>query len=200
VFDRFFSTLLVLFGSVVTANAPLQGAALRTSGIYLTGADYKNGRLSAEGDCGSKAHKLDLHDVLNKPYIDVTHGTERHRYAKNDLFGFRACDGNDYRFVSNKDYQIVEAKELYIYVTKTSVSAGKGFRTVPVYYLSVGSGGEVLPLTMGNLKEAFPANHKFHDSLDQMFGAGQDIAQYDEFHEMFKVNRLLIATHTQEHD
>ncbi len=195
-FERFFSTLLILLGSVFTASAPLHGSAPRTSGIYLTAADYNDVRLSAEGDCGSKAHKLELHDVLNKPYIDVTHGTERHRYAKSDLFGFRACDGNDYRFVSNKEYQIVEAKELYIYVAKTSVSAGKGFRTVPVYHFSVGSGGEVLPMTLGNLKEAFPTNHKFHDSLDQMFGAGQDLAQYDEFHKMFKVNRLLMATHT----
>ncbi len=190
---RVFSIVLVLLAS---ALAPLWGAAPRTSGIYLTAADYRDGRLSAEGDCGSKAHKLELHDVLNKPYIDVTHGSKRHRYAKKDLFGFHACDGNDYRFVANKEYQIVEAKELYIYITKTSVRAGKGFRLVPVYYFSVGSGGEVLLLTLGNLKQAFPTNHKFHDSLDQMFGPGQDLAQYDEFHKMFKVNRLLIATHT----
>jgi hypothetical protein len=27
-----------------------------------------------------------------------------------------------------------------------------------------------------------------------MFAAGQDLAAYDEFHKMFKVNRLLIAS------
>jgi hypothetical protein len=26
------------------------------------------------------------------------------------------------------------------------------------------------------------------------FGAGQDLAQYDDFHKMFKVNRLLVAS------
>ncbi len=39
----------------------------KTSGVYETAVDYKDGRLSFEGDCRSKAHKLELHDVLNKP-------------------------------------------------------------------------------------------------------------------------------------
>jgi hypothetical protein len=94
---------VLLFSSAVTA----QVAPSKTSGMYLTGNDYKNGRLSFEGDCGSKTHKLELHDVLHKPYIHVTHGTEKHRYAKSELFGFRACDGRNYRFASNLEYQIL---------------------------------------------------------------------------------------------
>jgi hypothetical protein len=157
-------------------------------------ADYKNGRLSYEGDCRSKTHKLELHDVLNKPYIDVTHESEKHRYAKSDLFGFRACDGRDYRFGATLEYQILEAKELYIYVRETSVAQGRTNRTVREYYFSVGASGEMQALTLDHLKQAFPDNHRFHDSLDATFGRGQNAAEYDEFHKMFKVNRLLIAS------
>ena len=177
-------------GSAADRSAP------RHSGIYLSAADYKDRQLMAEGDCGSKTHRLELHDVLNKPYIHVTHGAEKQRYEKSDLFGFRACDGNDYRFVGNQEYQILEARELYIYLHERYVTVGKSRHIERDYYFSVGPEGEVLPLTLGNLKAAFPDNHTFHDSLDQTFANGRDLAQYDEFHKMFKVNWLLMESGT----
>jgi hypothetical protein len=54
---------------------------------------------------------------------------------------------------------------------------------------------QILSLTLENLKQSFPDNHRFHDMLDANFGAGQPLEQYDEFHKMFKINRLLIASH-----
>lgn len=180
----------VVFGAAVSGEA----ASRRVSGVYLTAADYKDSRLDFQGECGSKAHKLELHDVLNKSYIDMTHAAEKRRYQKSDVFGFRACNGRDYRFVSNLEYQILEAKELYIYEHETSERVGKTVGMVRRYYFSVGPSGQVLPLTLENLQRAFPDNHRFHDSLDQMFGGGQNVAQYDELHKMFKVNRLLMAS------
>lgn len=186
---------VLLFSGVGTAQA----GPPKTSGVYLTADDYKNGRLSFGGDCGSGTHKLELHHYFNKPYIDVTHGTEKHRYAKSDLFGYRACDGRDYRFASKLEFQILEPKELYIYVLETRVPVGRAFRTVPAYYFSLGADGQLLPLKLENLKQAFPDNRRFHDSLDATFGAGQPPPEYDEFHKMFKVNRLLIASLEREH-
>jgi len=58
----------------------------------MTAADYENHRISFEGECGSKGHNLELHDVLNKTYIHVKHESEKRRYEKKDLFGFRACN------------------------------------------------------------------------------------------------------------
>ena len=187
-----FSSVAALGVLLFSGAGPGRATTPRTSGVYLTADDYKNGRLSFEGGCGSKTHKLEIHDVLDKPYIDVTQGGERRRYAKSDLFGFRACNGKDYRFVSKLEYQILDAKELYIYEHGSFERVGKNVLTVPRYYFSVGPSGQVLPLTLENLKLAYPDNHRFHDSLDKMFGSGQDIAQYDELHQMFKVNRLLI--------
>lgn len=160
----------------------------------MTAADYKEGRLAFEGDCRSKAHKLELHDILNKPYIHVTHGGEKRRYEKRDLFGFRACDGRDYRFVSNLEYQVLEAKDLYIYSREISEHHGKVSEMVQEYYFSAGPVGPVRELTLKNLKQAFPENHPFHDSLDATFGRGRKLSEYDEFHKMFTVNRLLIAS------
>ncbi len=190
---------LVIFAACMSAiGTRVLAQTSRTSGVYLTAADYQNGRLGFEGDCASKAHKLEVHDVWNKPYIDVKHDSEKHRYSKSDVFGFRACDGRDYRFGSKLEYQILEPKELYIYGREISVSQGRTYRTVHEYYFSVGANGQIQSLAVGNLKQAFPQNHLFHDWLDATFGAGQDVAEYDEFHKMFKVNRLLIASRGQD--
>jgi hypothetical protein len=190
----YFSSVVVLAVLLFSGASRVEAAPPKTSGVYVTANDYKNGRLAFEGDCGSKTHKLELHNVLNKPYIDVTHGTEKHRYAKSDLFGFRACDGRDYRFVSNLEYQILESKELYIYASEVRVSHGKVSRRIREYFFSAGPNGPVLALALENLKQAFPDNHRFHDSLDATCGTGQALAEYDEFHKMFMVNRLLIAS------
>jgi hypothetical protein len=185
--------LIVGMAFVFATEASVHGSAPHRSGIYLSAIDYQESRLTAEGDCGAKAHSLEVHDVLNKSYIHMTHGTEKSRYEKNDLFGFRACDGHDYRFASNLEYQIVEAKDLYVYLREGYESVGKSRRIVYVYYFSVGPTGRILQLTLQNLKEALPENHVFHDSLDQAFGNGQNVAEYDERHGIFKVNHLLIS-------
>ena len=190
--------VFVLISVVFSIGASDQAANSKISGVYLTAADYEATQLSFQGVCGSAAHKLELHDVLNKPYVDVTHDHEKRRYPKTDLFGFRACDGRDYRFGGNLEYQILEAKALYIYARETSEARGKTFNTRRDYYFSVGPEGKIMALTLDNLKRAFPDNHRFHDSLDMMFTAGQDLAAYDEFHRMFKVNRLLIASREQQ--
>ena len=188
-----------LVGTALVAVAlgvgtPAQEVTQRTSGVYLTAADYQNGRLTDEGDCTSASHKIELHDLLGKSSIHVTHESERRQYAKSALFGVRACDGRDYRFMANREYRILEARDLYIYVRREvqAVTGPRGLsRPIDTYYFSAGASGEVVPLTVENLKRAFPDNHRFHDSLDVMRG---DLAQYDEFHKMFKVNRLLIAS------
>ena len=191
----YFCSVAALAVLVFSSAGTAQVAPQKMSGVYLTADDYKNGRLSFEGDCGSKAHKLELHDVFHKPYIHVTHETDKRRFAKSDLFGFRACDGHDYRFASNLEHRILEMRELYIYAREVYVSHGRGRHTVRVYFFSEGADGPVLALTSADLKKAFPDNHKFHEALDAAFGAKQKLSEYDETHKMFKVNRLLIASH-----
>lgn len=178
---------------VLGAGASPEAKTAKTSGVYLSAAEYKNNHLSYEGDCGSKTHKLELHDVLNKPYIDVTHESEKRRYFKSDLFGFRACDGRDYRFASNLAYQILETRGLYIYVREVKTH-GKGFYTELKYYFSAGPDGPILALTRENLRKALLGNRKFLDSLDAAFAPRQNIAEYDNVHGMFRVNQAFIAS------
>jgi hypothetical protein len=102
-----------------------------------------------------------------------------------------AADERTVRVVGTDRYQIVEARTVYIYSLDTIVRKGATEKT---YFFSVGPTGEIQPLTILNLKKAFPDNHTFHDFLDMSFNHDSDLTKYDEFHKMFKVNRLLDAS------
>ena len=102
-----------------------------------------------------------------------------------------ARDVRTYRTEGNLNYQVLEAKEVYIYSLDVIVRKGAGEKQ---YFFSVGANGDIFPLTILNLKKAFPDNHAFHDDLDMFFKNDSQLTKYDEFHKMFKVNRLLEAT------
>jgi hypothetical protein len=102
-----------------------------------------------------------------------------------------AADARSYRTVGNQRYEILDANLLHIYSMNVLVRKGAAEKR---YFFSVGPTGDILPLTITNLKKAFPDNHKFHDSLDMMFRSDSSLNKYDDFHKMFKVNRLLIAS------
>jgi len=102
-----------------------------------------------------------------------------------------AADARSYRTVGNQRYEILDANVLHIYSATVLVRKGAAEKA---YFFSVGPTGDVFPLTIVNLKKAFPENHKFHDSLDTMFSSDSSLTRYDDFHKMFKVNRLLIAS------
>ncbi len=101
------------------------------------------------------------------------------------------ADERNYRLVGTDKYQILEAQTLYLYSFDTPVRKGTSEK---IYFFSVGPKGDVLPLTILNVKKAFPDNHVFHDLLDMSFKHDSDLTRYDDFHKMFKVNRLLAAS------
>jgi hypothetical protein len=103
----------------------------------------------------------------------------------------QAADEHPFRVIGNDRYQILEAKALYIYSLDRIVRKGA---LEHAYFFSVGPTGDVQRLTILNLKNAFPDNHAFHDLLDTSFKHDSDLTKYDDFHKMFKVNRLLAAS------
>jgi hypothetical protein len=101
------------------------------------------------------------------------------------------ADGRRFRIVDNQRYEILEARDLVIYSAESLVRKGTLEKR---YFFSVGAAGEIFPLTTTNLKKAVPDNHAFHDSLDMVFTNDWQPTKYDEFHKMYKVNRLVAAS------
>ncbi len=159
------------------------------AGVYLTHADFKAGKLTYDIDCIKEKQKIKLHDFFAKPYIDVYYRGEKHTLQKKDVYGYRDCKSNVFRFFENEEYQLAESGPLHIYFLQESAPYGKSFKWINIYYFSASPQGKIILLNKENLKLAFPDNHKFHDSLDEMFKSA-DISEFDTFHKMFKVNHL----------
>lgn len=123
-------------------------------------------------------------------------GAERERqYTRADVFGFRACDGTDMRFVRGDNLRIIRAPPLYLYEREYQISMGKsGWRRATEHAFSTSARDSVRPLTVDALKRAYPDNHRFHDLLDRAFRSNEELIRYDDFHREYRVARLLRET------
>ena len=165
------------------------------SGIFMNWQDYKDNKLSHEVNCDSSSGKIRLNHFFSKNYIDVFKREKKIQLYKDSIFGYRDCKKNDYRFFTERDkeYQIVENKSIVIYIADVAVTSanGKAREFVQKYFFSTELNSAILPLTISNLKKAFPNNIKFHDKLNVEFNDDASVCTFDTAHKMYKVNYLL---------
>ena len=179
-------TLLLLIGSFSGYG--------RSNGIYKSYSDYKNDKLTYESGCTKGKTKIRVHDFFwNMPTIKVVYDGQKYAYKKVDLYGYKDCKNEVYRFYNNTEYRIAEAGNIYIYVQQNNVPEGKGYKLVNTYYFSTAPDNEIMPLTYYNLRTAYHSNDQFLDLLDQFFSNG-DVSKYDDLHKTFKVNYVYSKT------
>src|ERR1035437_2356215 len=80
------------------------------SGIYMNLSDYKNNKLTYEMECAKQKHNqnIHLHDFFgHMPTITVNYDGKKYTLKKNEVYGFRDCDNEVYRFFRNEVYHIV---------------------------------------------------------------------------------------------
>lgn len=177
---------LIVFSSITSSLAQQD-----SSGVYLSASDFKNGKLAYAINCKTQKHKIKLNEFFSKPYITIVHEGKSVNLDKKNIFGFRDCGDITYRFVDQNHYTVLNPKE-EILLYKLVILASKNQQEAVHYYFSKSPDSEVQELSLTNLKKAFPGNHKFHDMLDAEFNGIVNLAQYDSFHKMYKVNRLYI--------
>jgi len=159
------------------------------SGVYLSAADFASRKLTYGINCATEKHKIKLNQFLNKDYITVVHNNMSNKLVKKDIYGYRDCDGVTYRFINNNHFTILNPEES-ILIFKHTTMASKNQQAVIVYYFSFSGSNATSELTLSNLKKADPENHKFHDALDAEFKSDSNLALYDSFHKVYRINRL----------
>ena len=98
-------------------------------------------------------------------YVDVRHGTRKTRYSETDAYGYSSCGDRDIRIASGGQYFILETRRIQVLRVDQWVMSGKTLVASPAFYFSVGASGAIQPLTLENVKRAFPENHAFTTSL-----------------------------------
>lgn len=164
-------------------------AKAQTSGVYMSAADFDSGKLAYAINCSTEKHKIKLNEFLAKDYITVVHDKQPHNLKKAEIFGYKDCNDVTYRLAVSRHYEMLNPKEK-ILLYKIEVPPAKNTKITISYYFSSSAGEEIKELTLTNLKNAFPDNHKFHDALSTEFKTDADLVQYDTYHKVYKVNRL----------
>lgn len=167
------------------------------AGVFTTAGDFEKGQLVAVVDCETTTRPIARDAFVRDKVVEISSAgsTSGARYAKADIFGFRACDGSEIRFVAGENYRIERAVPLYLYERERRISAGKGgSRLVYDHFFSSSASDSVRPLTLLALKQAYPTNHRFHDRLDLAFRSDDELMRYDDFHHEYRVARILRET------
>ena len=190
------ASCLVLVAGVQAQTTNVYVQQARTSGIYLSAADFQHGKLTLPVNCNVGRSRVRMNDFLGRAHITVIHSGRKYIFLKDTIFGLRSCEGHDFRLFHRRLFEIEELKSVIIYRHIFTESGGgtKGARQVVKYYFSTGIEATILPLTRTALEETFPHNAKLHDLLEAQFHGGRDdVSTYDSFHHMFKINRVLQA-------
>jgi hypothetical protein len=165
-----------------------------TSGVFLTVKDYQNNKLIQEADCDNNKEKFKTNALISKSTFDVIYKGLKTTYQKNDIYAYRDCEHNVWRFYNNKEYKIMESKSIYVYSMRKVAMDGGVIEKKSVYYFSSSASGDIKELTIDNLKLTYPNNHVFNNMLDEEFVEDKPVHSYDFVHEMYKVNYLFIQS------
>lgn len=160
------------------------------SGIYLSGADFRAARLEHPIDCRTAKHVIDRHTVLRNSYIDVEHEGQHFRHEKRDIFGYRDCDGRDIRFVEGASTRLWKRGRSTSTPASASSNQGRPYKRVTEFSFSAAPDSALLPLTLANLKRAYPSERQFQALIDAASQRGDDLTAYDDVRKTYRLNLL----------
>lgn len=164
------------------------------SGIYLNYTDFNNNRLSYASNTASDKNKIRFHEFSGKDFITVNHNGEKKKLFKDEIYAYQQNNGQVVRTWNRIPYTLSEQGNIWIYYRDVNVSRGKGIQMERKYFYSTIGDGEIMPLTINNLKHSFPDKYLFQNFLDAQFRTDAELSLYDGFAKKFKVNRLLETT------
>lgn len=193
--NRLFFCILLVWTSISLTAFSLYAqpnTSKAQSGLYLTAEDYQNGKLTLPATRG-ESHKIRLKDFWGSRYLEVVHGGQKYRFHKDSIYAYQDYKGKVFRFFRNysNEFLLLESKSLVIYSMDETDTKGKGVRRVTLYFFSTDLKQPVQPLTIENVKNAFPQNHKLHNELDKYFKKDQELVVYDDRHKAFRINHVL---------
>ena len=183
---------IVMALSFAAYSIMLANAQNRQSGVYITLNDFENNNLMYSTRATSEVNKIHFNEFIVRPFIIVKHNREKIQLFKDEIFAYRNKDKvvRTWNFVP---YNFIDKGLIWIY-DKEVYTEGKGIRKERKYFFSTYGKGEIIPLTIYNLKRSFPDNHLFHVLLDAQFRSDAELSNYDSFEKKFKVNHLLETT------
>ncbi len=164
------------------------------SGLYMMASDFSTYKLTYEKNCLTEKHNIKTSDFLNTKSVKITSSDNSTiKLAKSSIWGFRLCDGKEYRIYQGKEYLILDKGAITVYqFTEKSNSSPKSNQTISKtrYFFSEDVDSPLKELTLKNVETSFIDNKKFHDLIDLQFKSDSELLIYDDYYKMLRLNHI----------
>jgi len=190
---KLFSLAVACLASIGSILGQTGETLSNKSGLYMTVSDFSSGRLAYEINCLTEKHKIKISDFLDSKTVKVTHRDSTIKLTKSSIWGFRLCDGKEYRIYQDKEYLIIDKGAITVYqITVKSSTNPRSNQTVTKtkYFFSEDVGSPLKELTLKNVETSFISNKKFHDLIDLQFKSDAELLIYDDYYKMLRLNHI----------
>ena len=163
-------------------------------GVYLSEKNFRNNKISFAPVKGER-YKLRLNELLNLPTMKIKIGDSVFFLHKDSIYGYRDKESIIHRFYHQTDYTMLNpGEEILLYKTIT-FGGYKNTQQVVNYFFSISDSSPILSLTKWNLMNACRNDPAFLDLLDLTFKGDENLAVYDTYYKMYRINHLYRESH-----
>lgn len=170
-------------------------------GLYLTLADFKQGKLTRPTDKQHEGDKIKLKQFFISPKIIIIEQNTESKFYKDNIFAIRLNNRENYRFINRTPYLVADTSSLYIYTYKTtkSVYSKSGPRRrskeVPItyYYFSLESNKAVYTLTLANVRKYALKQNDVHLAVCNKFTTNEMLTNINSQTGRFELNEAILS-------
>lgn len=167
------------------------------AGLYITPGDFVIGKLNYVINCSDKNTKMRTSQFLNSGTIKIIKPDTIIKVLKSQIWGYRLCNGKEYRIYHGKEYLVLERGPIPIYedneVTHSNPKTNRSI-TRTMYFFSENAEGPIKKLKLPMIETAFITNVKFHELIDLYFKSDEELSKYDEYYKMFQLNYFYLKS------
>jgi len=194
---KFIFLTIFLFG-MIGKNLGQEGYSLSNkSGLFLTASDFSSGKLSYLIDCLAKDNKLKTSDFSNGSKIKITMQDTTIKLSKSAIWGYRICDGKEFRVYRSQDYEIIDKAAIIVYQKKETRRGNPKSNqsyTKTSYFFSENPESPLRILNLANIESSFLNNRKFHDLIDIYFKSDEELLIFDDYYKMMRLNHFYLES------
>lgn len=168
------------------------------SGIYYAEDNFKNRLTNYQIPCPKELSPEKLYDFYSKKYILLSKAEALKKFKKKDIWGYKDCQGFDYKIIHNIHYRILEDDALIMFSLNYDTDANfRDFQRgmISKYYFSKDLSSPIELLNLDNLKKVFKDNNTFIQNVVRYLKTPHPCLHcYDDHDKTYIVNELLKET------
>lgn len=177
-------TITFLFGLVAIVATTNVQAQKSNSGVYLSEQDFAAKKISYQGS------KIKTNLLFDPTEIKVIQNGNKTTLAKVNIYGYKTNNNKTYRYYNGVAYEVLNPQNGFLLYKLPRLNYSKN-QQKPLYFFSTTVDAPVQPLTITNVKRAYPDDRNLHYAMDMLFRNDDELLRYDSYYKQYKIVELV---------